>query len=101
MHDSKLEHSQPCRAATLNSSSGIESANFLANAASVAPSRGFAECFASTISASIGGGKYAWFCTPASLIVRARSLLFTLSATVLMPALEPVRERTGRPPGND
>ncbi len=96
-----MEHSQPCRAATLNSSSGIESANFLANAASVTPSRGFAECFASMISASIGGGRYAWFCTPASLIVRPLSLLFTLSATVLAPTVEVVRQRTGRPSGND
>lgn len=40
----KRKNLQPCNAATLNSSSGMESANSLANFESVLPSRGGAEC---------------------------------------------------------
>lgn len=50
---------QPCNAATLNSSSGIESANSFASLDSVAPSNGRAECSYFAISSSIMGGRYA------------------------------------------
>lgn len=48
----------PCSAATLNSSSGIASANFLASLASVALSRGGDECLYAAISSSTDGGAY-------------------------------------------
>ncbi len=56
--------SQPCSAATLNSCSGIASANALDSFASVTASRGFAECDAVATDASIGGGRYAVFFAP-------------------------------------
>ncbi len=55
------EDSQPCNAATLNSSSGIESANSLANRERVLLSRAGAECLNCSISSSAAGGRYAWF----------------------------------------
>ena len=60
----KTSNSHPCSAATLNSSSGIESAKFLASWANLAPSSGLAECWHAAIWSSTGGGMYAWFFAP-------------------------------------
>lgn len=54
----------PCSAATLNSSSGIESANSFASWASLTPSKGLAECWQAAMCSSTGGGRYARFFEP-------------------------------------
>jgi hypothetical protein len=61
-----MRDSQPCSAATLNSSSGIESANFLASRLSVAASKGFAVCWLAAVDGSTTGGRYALFLAPKS-----------------------------------
>lgn len=50
----------------------MESAKLLASRASVALSKGFAECLATAMSSSMGGGRYAWFLSASWIDVRMR-----------------------------